>query len=90
MVQVELVPDLSHCVETAAKREYQELIRSYFQAGKGDSEFEEKIELLRTFLETADFRELRKESEAYLVKGQKVKFILYREGGEVKYRLVLD
>ena len=88
MVQIELAPDLSHCIETVAKREYQNLARSYFQAGEGDSEFKEKVEILRTFLESADFRKLRKESEEYLLKGQSIKFILYREEGETKYRLI--
>ena len=87
MVQIELVPDLSHCIETVAKREYENLVRSYFQAGKGDSEFEEKVELLHTFLESADFKKLRRESERYLLKGQNIKFILYRQEGETKYRL---
>ena len=88
MVQIELVPDLSHCIETVAKREYQNLVGSYLQAGKGGSEFEEKVELLHTFLESADFKKLRKESEGYLLEGQSIKFILYRQEGETKYRLV--
>ena len=88
MAQIELTPDLSHCIETVAKKEYQNLVSSYLHTGKGDVEFEGKVELLRTFLESADFKKLRKESEEYLVKGQHVKFILYREEGETKYRLV--
>ena len=89
-MEIELVPDLSHCVETMARKEYQELARSYIPECKDDTEFQEKIELLRSFLETTDFRKLRKKSEAYLLKGQKVKFILYREGNETKYRLIID
>lgn len=88
MVQIELVPDLSHCVETVAKKEYENLVRTYLQAGKGDSEFEAKVELLRTFLESADFRKLRKRSEEYLLKGQSIKFILCQEEGKTKYKLV--
>jgi hypothetical protein len=80
--------DLSHCIETVAKRELENLVSSYLQAGKGESEFGEKIELLRSFLESADFRKLRKQSEGYLLKGQKIKFILYRERGKAKYNLV--
>jgi hypothetical protein len=87
MSQIELVPDLSHCIETVARKEYENLAKSYLQAGKGDSEFREKIELLRSFLESADFRELRKQSEGYLLKGQKIKFILYRERGKAKYKM---
>ena len=87
MGQIELVPDLSHCIETVARREYENLVSSYLQAGKGDSEFGEKVELLRTFLESADFRKLRKQSEGYLLKGQKIKFVLYRERGKAKYKM---
>jgi hypothetical protein len=87
MGQIELVPDLSHCIETVARREYDNLVSSYLQAGKGDSEFGKKLELLRSFLESADFRELRRQSEDYLLKGQKIKFILYRERGKAKYKM---
>jgi hypothetical protein len=88
MVQIELVPDLSHCIETVARKEYENLARRYLQAGEGDSELGERIELLRSFLESADFRKLRKQSEGYLLKGQKVKFIVYREHGKAKYRML--
>ena len=88
MVQIELVPDLSHCIETVARKEYENLARGYLRAGKTDSEFENKIELLRAFLESADFRKLRKQSEGYLLKGQKVKFVLYRERGKARYRML--
>jgi hypothetical protein len=85
---MELVPDLSHCIETVARREHENLARSYLQTVKGDNELGEKIELLRSFLESADFRKLRQQSEEYLLKGQKIKFILYREHGKVKYRML--
>jgi len=88
MVQIELAPDLSHCIETVARKEYENLVRSYLQASKGDSDFEDKIELLRSFLESADFRKLRQQSEKCLLKGQSIKFILYREHGKVKCKLV--
>jgi len=88
MNQIELVPDLSHCIETVARREYENLAKTYLRADKGDSEFEEKIELLLSFLESADFRELRKQSEGFLLKGQKIKFILCRERGKAKYKML--
>jgi hypothetical protein len=90
MVQIELVPDLSHCVETVAKKEYENLAKDYLITARDDAESKEKMELLRTFLETADFRGLRKESESYILKGQSVKFILYRQDGEVRYRLIVS
>jgi hypothetical protein len=87
MSQIELVPDLSHCIETVARKEHEKLVKSYLQAGKGGSKLRENIELLRSFLESADFRELRKQSEGYLLKGQKIKFILHRERGKTKYKM---
>ena len=88
MVQIELIPDLSHCIETVARKEYEKLARGYLQAGKTDSEFEDKVELLRAFLESADFRKLRQQSEEYLLKGQNVKFIIYREHGKARHKML--
>ncbi|MBN2463316.1 MAG: hypothetical protein JXB43_06920 [Dehalococcoidia bacterium] len=90
MVQIELMPDLSHCIETVARKEFENLVSGYLQAGKGGAEFGEKVELLRTFLRSADFRKLRKQSEEYLLKGQKIKFILYREHGKPKHKMLLS
>ena len=88
MVQIELLPDLAHCVETVARKEYESLVGTYLQAGKGDIEFGERVELLHSFLESADFRKLRQQSEEYLLKGQKIKFILYREHGKAKHKML--
>jgi hypothetical protein len=88
MVQIELIPDLSNCIETVARKEYENLVRSYLQAGESDSEFEDKVELIRAFLESADFRKLRQQSEVYLLKGQNIKFILYRERGKAKHKML--
>ena len=78
MIQIELTPDLSHCIETMARKEYQSLVKDYFRTGQADSQFAEKVELLKDFLESMDFRKLRRESEPLLLKGEKVKFIIYR------------
>ena len=88
MVQIELIPDLSRCIETVARKEYENLARSYLQAGTCDSELEDKLELLRTFLESADFRKLRQQSEEYLLKGQTIKFILYMERGKARHKMM--
>jgi hypothetical protein len=88
MNQIELIPDLSHCIETVARKEYENLVRSYLQTGKFDDDFEDKVEILRTFLQSTDFSKLRQQSDEYLVKGQKIKFILYRERGKIKHKLV--
>lgn len=90
MRQIELVPELSHCIETVAKNEYRETLRQLFAASEGTEELEEKVELLRMFLETMDFKELRRESEKHLLQGRKVKFVVYREGETAKYDLRVE
>lgn len=87
MVQIELVADLSHCIETVAKREYRETVEKLLAAEEGNRELQEKVELLRVFLRTADFRKLRVESEKHLIEGRKVKFVVYIEDGAPKYNL---
>lgn len=89
MLKIELVPDLSHCIETVAKREYREATAKLLAVPKANNELEKRIELLRTFLETIDFRKLRQESEKYLVEGRTVKFIFYLENGTPKYEMIV-
>ena len=89
MHKIELVPGLSHCIETVARNEYQETLRQLL-ASERNEELEEKAELLRIFLETMDFRKLRRESEKHLLQGRRVKFVIYREGGTTKYDLRVE
>ena len=89
MIEIELIPNLEHCVETIARKEYQRLMQEYL-AGKGSDDFEEKVDMLRTFLETADFRKLRQESEAELLKGRAVKFALRLVEGETSYNMLIQ
>lgn len=90
MVQIELVPDLSHCIETVAKRRYREALGKLLAAPEdSDRELRDELELLRTFLETADFARLRQESERHLVDGEDVKFLVYLEGEAAKYDLLV-
>jgi hypothetical protein len=86
-VKIELIPTLDLCIEGTAKQEYKKCADEYMLHGKKDRKLEEKIELLRIFLETADFRKLRAESEKHLVEGKKVKFILTSEKGKPVYEM---
>ena len=90
MHQVELIPELTHRIETVAKNEYGETLRQLLAASEGTEELEEKVELLRIFLETMDFSKLRRESEKHLLQGRKVTFVVYREGGTAKYDLRVE
>lgn len=86
MFKIDLIPDLSHCIETVAKKEHQRIVNKLLE-GTGNGEIEERAELLRKFLETADFKKLRQESERYLTQGRKVKFIIGLEEGEPNYSM---
>ena len=87
MLIIELVPDLSHCIETVAKREYQETIKRLLSAPEMSEKLQEKAEILSLFLQTADFKKLRSEYEKYLTGGQKVKFMIYLENGASMYNI---
>ena len=90
MFQIEFVPDLDHCIETVARKEYSGIVGQLLSSGKGKRKLGENIqkaELLRNFLETADFKRLRAESERHLVEGRYVKFVVYIDGGVPKYEM---
>lgn len=59
------------------------------EGGQKDKELEEKIELLKAFLESADFKRLRSDSERHLVQGKQVKFVIRRQEGKPSYERVL-
>ena len=86
MLKVELIPDLDQCIETVAKREHATVLKQLLGLGEGNRGLEEKLEILRLFLETANFKKLRAESEKRLMEGKKVKFVVYRDK-DVKYQL---
>ena len=90
MLEIELVPDLSNWIYSVAKNEYRESVSRYLQVGKRDEQLEEMIELLHVFLEAANFKELRKESEKHLVAGRDVRFVLRSEGGEPRCEMKVE
>ena len=86
---VELFPSLSHCIETTAREEFWNSVNQYMGSGHKDKKLEEKIELLKAFLESMDFKKLRSQSEGYLVEGKKVKFVICRKEEELNYEMVV-
>jgi len=89
MDDVELCPSLAHCIETTAREEYWSSVNQYMKSPQEDRKLEEKIELLRAFLESADFRRLRSHSERYLVEGKKVKFVISWRANKPSYEMVV-
>lgn len=86
-IRIELVPTLEHCIESAAKHEFRKAAEEYMQSNKEDKNLEQKIELLRMFLETADFRQLRAESERHLSEGKIVRFVVTLDKGKPRYEM---
>ena len=87
MLKIELIPDLEHCIETVVKREYATVLKQLLAPGHTDNKLQEKAEILRSFLETADFKSLRSESERQLMEGGRVRFVIYLEDGIPKYEI---
>ena len=87
MQKIELIPDLEHCIETVAKREHAEVLKQLLARERRNKKLEEKLEILRLFLETADFAKLRAESEKHLVDGKTVRFRIFLENGKPGYEM---
>lgn len=89
MTLLEFHPTLSCCIETLCKKEYEYTLNLLLKKESLDEALGEKLEILRLFLETADFGHLRSQYEGYLMEGKKVTFIIYPEEGKVAYKMVV-
>ena len=89
-VIVKLAPTIKSCIETTAQREYWKCVDEYLKMGSEDKRLEERIELLRGFLETANFAELRSQSEKHLIDGKRVTFNLSTRKGKPTYEMVVE
>ena len=89
-IQIVLTPTVSHCIETVAKREYWKNVNTYLKKRKGNKRLEEKIELLRSFLETTDFSNLRKQSEEHILHGKQVQFILSIKNKKLVHEMIIE
>ena len=70
-----------------ARRRFHRLTESILRGEKTDDATLDEIELLRRFLETADFPRLRAESEKELHSGRSVTFQVFRTHGEVTQQM---
>ncbi len=73
-------------METQARRRYNQIASELLKKGE-EKKLAGELELLRLFLESADFNKLRRESEKYLVEGKKVKFIVHLEKEKPEYEM---
>ena len=89
MDYIELIPSLSHCIETTAKEEFWNSVNQYMEGKQEDKKLEAKIELLKAFLESMDFKKLRSQSERYLIQGKMVKFTICWKEDKPDYEMVV-
>jgi hypothetical protein len=90
MVCIELKPDLSSCIETLSKKEYERTLNLLLKEGNVDEKLGERLEVLRLFLESADFGHLRSRYEGYLAKGKEITFLIYPEDEKVSYKMIVE
>jgi len=90
VVPIELKPNLSSCIETLSKKEYERTLNLLLKEGCADEELGKRLEVLRLFLESTDFGYLRSQYEGYLTEGKKVIFLIYPEEGKVSYQLIVE
>jgi len=90
IVPIELKPNLSSCIETLSKKEYDRTLNLLLKKGLVNDELGERLEVLRLFLESTDFSHLRSQYEGYLAEGKKVTFQIYSEEGKVSYKLIVQ
>jgi hypothetical protein len=90
MVCIELKPNLSHCIETVSKKEYERTLNLLLKGGSVEEKLGERLEILRLFLESADFGHLRSQYEGYLADGKEVTFLIYPEEEKVSYKLLVE
>jgi hypothetical protein len=90
MVCIELKPNLSSCIETLSKKEYERTLNLLLKEGSVAERLGERLEVLRLFLESADFGYLRSQYEGYLTQGKEVTFLIYPEEQKVSYKLIIE
>ncbi len=86
MIEIELRPTLENCIQTQSKKEYERLVYRILESGNANTGDGKRLELLKSFLETIDFKQIRSEYEPYLANGKEVVFKLWPGPQAVEYR----
>ena len=88
-MEIILEPNPDHCIHSAAKREYEAVLRTLLK-GVESEDLADKLELLRIFLESADFRELRSRCDKFLLVGRHVRAKLKSTVGSPGYEIEIN
>lgn len=87
---IKLEPDLSHCIQTLAKAEYNRIQSELLETGETNTDLSHRLETLKGFLESTDFNELRSQYEPYLVEGKRVSFTIQLIAEKTEYRMEIQ
>lgn len=89
-MEIRLEPTVAICIETTAQREYKRVLNALLKEDQEDRRLEEELELLKLFLESADFGHLRSISEKVLLEGRRVECILKSSKNSPGYELEVN
>jgi hypothetical protein len=87
---IELCPNLSHCIQTVAREEFWNSVSVLMASDQENDELQQRVQLLKAFLESMDFRELRRLSEEHLTQGRTVKFVVYWDKSKPSYEMIVS
>jgi hypothetical protein len=90
MTSIELEPDLSTCIETLARREYERTLEALLGTEEESVDLAERLRTLRLFLESTDFGGLRGRYEPHLVEGRRIRFTLRPAGDKTEYTMYVS
>ena len=84
-----LLPTLDACVETQAKHLHHQTVTALLKSPDNPT-LQEQLETLQLFLEQADFKKLRAQSEPLLIDGKIVTFTVWREGDKAQWEMKIS
>lgn len=89
-MEIKLEPSLFHCIETVAKNEYERVLSMLLRGKQEDPQLAEELELLRLFLESVDFGQLRNRCEEFLLAGRQIIVRLRSNSTLPKYEIEIN
>jgi len=81
-----LLLTLDACVETQAKRVYNETVNELLKEPH-NKYFQQRLKTIGLFNGKADIPKLRAESEKHLLEGKEVVFIIWQEDGKSRWEI---
>jgi hypothetical protein len=78
------------CIKCLAEQELNNCLLELLRGSEGQGELEQRFEVLVSFLQSPEAKELLDESERYLAEGKKVTVDIHFEAGKPVYELKVN